>query len=154
MADFDYKNASDVEALTHVMAVTLDDVKYEIDQLPDSLDLDFSKPEHLNIIADLLAYQIDKEDDPDFQRKQLRVAIDSYKTKGTVESVKVLFYTLGFNVEVIPLWTPTYVDYIPVYPPFISVSSSPATDIPQTVDVIVINPDNQSDTKVNSYEYK
>lgn len=141
---FDYQNASDVEALNQTVAVTMDEIKAFIDQLFDNFNVDTCSTEHLNIIANVLGYPIDKEDDPDFIRKSLKNAISLYKSKGTAECIKVLFYNLGFYVDVVPLWTPDFVENVRIYPPYLKVD--PAAYAIGFYDVTVINPDEQFTT--------
>lgn len=152
MSNFDYNNSSDIEKLNHIAAVTLDQIKALIDQLIDVYDLDFVKDEHLNIIASILGYPLDREDDNEFKRRQLKAAIDSYKAKGTEESIRVLFYTMGLNVEVIPLWTPDFREEITLTPPYVRIASTPENS-EGFKDVILINPDSQYHTFKDSYKY-
>lgn len=152
---FDYENSSDVKILTHEAALTLDEVKSFIDQLLNNLDLNNVKENNLDIIANLLGYPIDKENDPDFRRRSLKNAIDLYKSKGTEDSIKILFYNLGFNVSVVPLWTADYIDFVKLVPPYLKglIPLSVNNYKPGYYDVTVFNPDNQLDTKSSSYQY-
>ena len=153
---FDYSSASDADALTHQVAITLDEAKAFIDQLLNNFDVEACPVEHLNIIANILGYPIDREDDPDFVRKSLRSAISLYKTKGTEDAVKVFFYNLGFYVDVVPLWTPDVTENVEIFPPYLKAYLPTVTGNPYKVgyyDVTVINPDNQFDTSTGAYQY-
>ena len=154
---FNYASGSSYQVLNHEVAITLDELKGYIDQLLDNFDIDKVSDEHLYIIADLIGFPIDKETDPDFKRRSLRSAIDLYKAKGTVESVVILFYTLGLNVEVLPLWTPDYTDMVEIFPPYIVAETAELTGNnkyePGLYDVTVINPDLQYHTVQNMFEY-
>jgi phage tail P2-like protein len=155
---FDYANATDVDALTHEVALTLDEVKAFIDQLLNSFDIEACPVENLNIIANILGFPIDREDDPDFVRRSLRNAIALYKAKGTADSIKVLFYNLGFYVDVVPLWTPDFVEKVRIFPPYIKATIAKIPDNgnpyrPGYVDVTVVNPDEQFDTSVGAFQY-
>lgn len=155
---FDYETSTDLQKLNQSVAVTLDEVKAWVDQILDNLNVDICPVEHLNIIANLLGYPINKEDDPDFIRRSLRNAINLYKSKGTEESIKVIFYNLGFNVEVVPLWTVDFIEQVQIYPPYIAtkVPNIPAGGIPYNsgyVEVTVMNPDDQSVTVTDGYQF-
>jgi phage tail-like protein len=155
---YDYANATDADALTHEVAITLDEAKAAIDQLLNSFDVEACPVENLNIIANILGFPIDREDDPDFVRRGLKSAISLYKAKGTAESIKVLFYNLGFYVDVVPLWTPDFVEKVRVSPPYIKavVASVPPNGNPYLAgfyDVTVMNPDEQYDTSSGAFQY-
>jgi hypothetical protein len=153
---FDYDRASDVSILTHEVAITLDTAKAYIDQLLNSFDIDACPVEHLNIIANLLGYPVDKEEDSDFVRRSLRNTINMYKAKGTEDSIKILFYNLGFNVEIFPQWTADFIERVKLSPPYIKVFQQlvPKNAYkPGYNDVMVINPDRQYDTSTDAYQY-
>jgi phage tail P2-like protein len=155
---FDYSRATDVQKLNQTVAVTLDEVKAWVDQILDNLNIDTCPVEHMNIIANLLGYPINKEDDPDFIRRSLKNAINLYKSKGTEEAIKVIFYNLGFNVEVVPLWTPDFVEQVAVYPPYLEVKVPliPEGGLPYNggyYDITVINPDDQMYTTSGAYQF-
>lgn len=154
---FDFDNASDVDALTHEVAITLDEAKAFIDQLLNVFDIEACPVENLNIIANILGYPVNKEDDPDFTRRSLRNAIALYKAKGTADSIKVLFYNLGFYVDVVSLWTPDFVESVQVFPPYIKATIAKITSgnpyRPGFYDVTVINPDSQMDTSIGAFQY-
>lgn len=153
---FNYNTSSDIASITNEVAVTLDEIKAYIDQIFDVLDIDNCPVEHLNIIANLLNYPIDKEDDPTFIRRGLKNSISMYKTKGTEDCIKLLFYNLGFTVDIIPLWTPDIVENTLITPPYIqtSIINTNFPYKPGIYDVSVINPDNQLFVKLNSFEIK
>lgn len=141
---FNADKAGDLESLMHLFAVTLDDMKAWIEQIVDVLNIDFAKPEHLPVIAAILGFPIDVDDDPVFIRKQLKTAVDWYKTKGTVMSFKILFYNLGFDVDIIPLWTPDYCETVIIGPPYLRLTDV-IYDLGEST-VIITNPDGQTDT--------
>ena len=154
---FDYSKASDASALTHEVAISLDTAKAFIDQLLNSFDIEAAPVENLNIIANILGFPVNKDDDPDFMRRSLRNAIALYKAKGTSDSVKVLFYNLGFYVDVVPLWTPDFTESVQIFPPYVKATISKITSgnpyRPGYYDVTIINPDNQSDTSIGAFQY-
>lgn len=153
--NFNLDGKSDVHIITQLAAMTLDSVKAFIDNLLDNFDIDRVPDENLGLINNLLGYPKDKEQDPDFVRKNLKYAIDLYKAKGTEDSIKILFYNLGINVDLIPLWTPDYTEYVEVYPPYIKVSVPSLQSAYPTslVDITVENPDGQMYTYVNGYQF-
>src|ERR1035437_9313023 len=128
-----------------------------LDQLLNSFDIEACPVENLNIIANILGFPINKDDDPDFMRRSLRNAIALYKAKGTADSVKVLFYNLGFYVDVVPLWTPDFTESVQIFPPYVKATISKITSgnpyKPGYYDITIINPDNQSDTSVGAFQY-
>lgn len=155
---YDYANASDVDAITHEVAITLDEAKAFIDQLLLNFDVESCPVENLNIVANILGYPVDREDDPDFVRRSLKNAISLYKAKGTADSIKVLFYNLGFFVDVVPLWTPDFVEQVRIFPPYIksTIAVVPPNGnpyLPGHYDVTVINPDEQFDTSAGAFQY-
>jgi len=151
--DFNTENKSDVRAVTQLAAMTLDNVKYFIDTLLDNFDIDRVPDENLDIIHNILGYPQDKEEDPSFLRKNLKYAIDLYKTKGTVDSIKILFYSLGIDVDIIPLWTPDYTEYVEISPPYIKLTMPAVQYLAQSVDVTVVNPDEQLYTYTSGYQF-
>ena len=154
---FDYENATDVAAIVQQCAITLDEAKAFIDQLLNVFDVESCPVENLNIVANILGYPIGSEDDPDFIRRSLKNAISLYKAKGTADSIKVLFYNLGFYVDVVPLWTPDFVESVEIFPPYIKAIiakiNSGNPNKPGYYDVTVLNPDEQSDTSVGAFQY-
>ncbi len=154
---FDYSSATDVDALTHEVAATLDQAKAFIDQLLASFDIEACPVENLNIIANILGYPISAQDDPDFVRRCLRNAISLYKAKGTADCIKILFYNLGFYVDVVPLWTPDFIESVQVFPPYITATINQVASgnpyKPGYYDVTVINPDAQSNTSTGAFQF-
>ena len=153
---FDYSKATDVGALTQQVAFTLDECKAYIDQLLNVFDIDTCPTENLNIIANILGYPVNSQDDPDFTRRSLKNAINLYKTKGTEESLKIIFYNLGFYVNVVPLWTPDFIESVAISPPYLqahipTVVGNPP--LPGYYDVTVVNPDGQFNTMIGGYQY-
>jgi phage tail P2-like protein len=154
---FNWDTTTDIQKITQTVAVSLDELKAWIDQILDNLSIDSCPIEHLNIIANLLGYPANKEDDPDFIRRSLRNAINLYKSKGTEESIKVIFYNLGFNVDIVPLWTADFVEKVQIFPPYIAtkVPVISKTGIPYNagyVDITIMNPDDQFFTSIRNTE--
>jgi len=152
---FNNETATDLEKLNNVVAVSLDDIKAEIDQIVDNFDIDNVRPERLNIIGNMLGYKLGRETDPDFKRRSLKTAIDFYKSKGTPESIRILFFTLGFDVEVIPLWTADFQEQIEIAAPYIRVATPVLKHVfaPGYYDVHVLNPDEQGGVLVGAVQF-
>ena len=151
--DFNKTASTDLGKLLNGVALTLDEIKSYIDLYIDNIDIERVPPENIDIPANLLGYPFSNETEAEFKRKLLRTAIDFYKAKGTAESVRILFYTLGLNVEVIPLWTPDFASYVNVDPPYIQayfeIQGSPTGNYKS---VTVINPDEQFYTAVSAIQ--
>ena len=143
-------DTTDIKALTQVMAVTLDEVKAMVDRLTDSLNIEFAPNEQLPLIAGILGFPYNEQDDPDFTRRQIKSAIDWYKTKGTTDSFKILFHNLGFDVDIIPLWTPDFCQNVPITTPFIFVQQVGLAYTYSQTPVEVTNPDGQDVTFVTA----
>lgn len=151
--DFNKKASTDLSKLLNTVALTLDELKAYVDQFVDNIDIERVDPKNIDIPAHLLGYPFSNETEPEFKRKLLRTAIDFYKAKGTAESIRILFYTLGLNVEVVPLWSADFVSYVDVTPPYIQfyyeMIGAPTGNYN---DVTVINPDEQFYTSTSAIQ--
>lgn len=152
ISPLDYEKTKDRNAILPTSAIALDEIKAWIDQLLDLNDIDLTKKENLVLISKLLNYPFTKEDDPNIQRRFLKSAIDFYKSKGTLECFKILFYNIGYEVEVIPLWTADITITRTVTIPYIRVIGL-INNIPGIYNVQVTNPDGQFDIQINGYTY-
>lgn len=141
--NFSSPSDTDIKKLTNVVSYTLDELKSYIDQFIDNFDIERVEPKNINIIGNLLGYPFSNETEVEFKRRLLRTAIEFYKAKGTSDSIKILFYTLGLNVEVTPLWTADFQDFVEISPPYVQAE----VDVPSLTglykDVTIINPDEQ-----------
>jgi phage tail-like protein len=136
---------TDLKKLVNVAAYTLDELKAYIDQFVDNFDIERVDPKNISIISNLLGYPFSNETEIEFKRRLLRTAIDFYKAKGTADSIKILFYTLGLNVDVVPLWTADFKDFVEITPPYVQAEITLVeADITGAYkDVTIINPDEQ-----------
>lgn len=151
--DFNKNASTDLGKLLNGVALTLDEIKAYIDLFIDNIDIERVAPENITIPANLLGYPFSNETEAEFKRKLLRTAIDFYKAKGTDQSVRILFYTLGLNVEVIPLWTPDFSAYVNVNPPYIQAYFNIVGDPTGNYkSVTVINPDEQLYTAISAIQ--
>lgn len=144
--DFPSQANTDVKKLVGAAAFTLDEIKAYIDQYMDNFDVNRVNPNNIDIIGNLIGYPFSNETEPEFKRKLLQTAIDFYKAKGTEDSIRILFYTLGLNVDVVPLWTADYVDIVEISSPYMRVTFNLSEKTNNYADVTVINPDEQLDT--------
>lgn len=94
-----------LEDLTEVYAVSLDEIKQAVDEFPLLFDIDHCPPKYLRVIAEMLAYPLEEVDSTAEQRRQLKEAINWYKTKGSRKGFLAMLYAFGFYAELIPLWT-------------------------------------------------
>lgn len=138
---YNYSNKSDLQNFNRVISVSLDEMKSFIDEISDTLSIDFVKPEHFAIIASLLNVDLNKSEDEYLQRRQLKTALDLIKSKGTIDCFKVLMYNFGLEIEIIPLWTADYVEKVPIYPPTIVFTQPELSG--GSYKVTVLNPDGQ-----------
>lgn len=147
--DFNKTATTDLNKLISGVALTLDEIKADIDLFIDNIDIEKVAPNNISIPANLLGYPFSTETEVEFKRKLLRTAVDFYKAKGTADSIKILFYTLGLNVEVVPLWTADFVSYVDVIPPYLQVSFELNTEPTGNYkNLSIINPDGQQHTAI------
>ena len=154
-------SSADVTGLVKTCAVTLDQVKAYVDEFVYNLDVNKLRSENFSIVANDLGVELETTDIDEFNKRNILLAIDSYKSKGTLDSIRILFYTLGFDVEVVPLWTPDYIEDVILPPPYLYFTLPkyfPLTSVPSpfpvgTVDVSVSNPDGQYDLYPKSFTF-
>jgi P2-related tail formation protein len=152
---FPYDISDAAQILNNLASITLDDCLAQVDQLPYILDIEKCPDDKLHVISNLIGYPVDNQDDPNLRRNILKYAIDFYKVKGTPDSVRILFYTLGFDIDVVPLWTPDYQETKEVFPPYLKITL-PITTNPYPsgyYSITVQNPDNQTDTETSAFQY-
>lgn len=146
---YNFKDHSDLENYNHIIALNLDEMKAFIDQVSDNLSIEFVDAKYFGIIAALLNVDLNKIEDTNLQRQQLRTALDTIRAKGTLECFKVLMYNFGLDIDIVPLWTPDYYEETEVIPPYIKVQGLPPIASPGKYDVTVLNPDQQFNTLTN-----
>jgi len=122
---------NDLANFVQILAVTLDEVKDYIDSFVEIFDIDRCDSKYLPYIAVILGYSLNKTDSLDSQRRQLKNAVAWYKVKGTFESFRILFYSLGYTIQLWELWTEDYSFFfktLPGDPPDTVADSVPPTD--------------------------
>lgn len=148
---WNFQNHTDLENYNHIIALNLDEMKTFIDQVADNLSIEFVDEKYFAIIASLLNVDLNKIEDTNLQRQQLRTALDTIRAKGTLECFKVLMYNFGLDITITPLWTPDYYEEIEVSPPYIQIQALPdfTTSGNGEYNVTVLNPDQQFNTLTN-----
>lgn len=94
-----------LEDLVEVFALSMDEIKQAIDEFTLLFDIDNCPTKYLRTIAELLNYPLEDVDSTDEQRRQLKEAINWYKTKGARKGFEAMLYAFGFYASIIPLWT-------------------------------------------------
>jgi hypothetical protein len=94
-----------LENFMEVFAITLDEIKQAIDEFTLLFDIDHCDPRYLRTIAEMINYPLEGADNTAEQRKQLKSAIEWYKSKGSKRAFVAILYAFGYYAEIIPLWT-------------------------------------------------
>lgn len=103
----------DLKQYVEVMALTLDEFDQNITDFQSIWDIDLCPKKYLPYIAQMIGWSFGPEDTEAEMRNQLRLAIPFYKKKGLEESFRILCYSYGLLVDVIPLWSDDYLDFVP-----------------------------------------
>jgi len=118
-----------LDAITQVFAITMDEIKQAIDELPLILDIEHCPPRYLRVIAEMLNFPLEDVDNTAEQRRQLRTAIDWYKAKGSRKAFRAILYAFGFATDMIPLWTEDYVTFTETIPG-VATGNDPPNEFP------------------------
>jgi phage tail-like protein len=102
---------SDNKDFVNMLGESLDEAKTDINILYDIYKSEYVTEDLLNILASYLNYDIDNTTSSQFDRTHIKHIVQAYQTKGTVPSINELITNLGYNVKVVPLWTPDF----PIY---------------------------------------
>lgn len=103
--------AGDMSAFLKVVAIPQDEMLDFIDSFTSIFDIENCEEKYLPYIAKALNYPLSDRDTVGQKRLQLLEAVNIYKRKGTVESFRILFYSLGYLITLIPLWTKDYATF-------------------------------------------
>ena len=98
----------DLAAFLEVVAISLDDFQEFIDDFPKIFDVEKCPTKYLPYLAKMLNFPLNQRDDEHSQRLQLLYAVEWYKRKGLHECFRILFYSLGYVVSLVELWTKDY----------------------------------------------
>jgi len=126
--EFELRDESieDLENFLAVVALPLDDLKTYVEEFDSIFDVDSCDPKYLPLLANLINYPISDFDPVPSQRRQVRTAVSWYKSKGLSDSLRALFYSFGYEISVVELWTEDYKDFFPYPGTFVPVTA-PAT---------------------------
>jgi phage tail-like protein len=101
-------DVGDLADYLEILTLTLDDLDELVSDFPKIFDVDECDADYLPLIAKVLHYPLDERDQESDQREQLRNAVLGYRRKGLNESFRILFYSLGYVVSLVELWTEDY----------------------------------------------
>lgn len=106
----------DLAAFLQVVAISLDELKCFIDDFPTIWNLEppdqgGADPKYYPYLAAMINYPLSDRDEFEDQRLQLVNAVEVYKQKGLLEAFTILFYSLGYSINLIPLWTRDYKEF-------------------------------------------
>jgi hypothetical protein len=126
--EFAAKDVSDdLRQFLQVVAFSMDEFYCFIKDFTTIFDPDKCDPKYLKHLAKLINYPLNtrsfdsevpsiREAAVGRARRQLRQAVEVYKRKGLHEAFKILFYSLGYYIEVVELWTNNYKTFHPEVP--------------------------------------
>jgi hypothetical protein len=117
--DFD----DDLSQYLQVVAISMDEFYCFIQDFTTLFDPDRCDPKYLTYLAKLINWPLNtrgfdstvpsiQEASISRARKQLREAVEVYKRKGLKEAFQILFYALGYYIELVELWTNNYVNFV------------------------------------------
>ncbi len=127
-AEFEVQDVSeDLKQFLHVVAISMDEFYCFIEDFTTIFDPDLCPEAYLPYLAKLINYPLNtrgmdslvpaiKEAAILRSRRQLRQAVEVYKRKGLKEAFQILFYGLGYYIELVELWTQNYVTFHPEVP--------------------------------------
>jgi hypothetical protein len=119
----------DMAIFTEVFAITMDEIKQAIDELPLLFDIDHCPPRYLRVIAELLNFPLEDVDSTAEQRRQLKDAVNWYRSKGSRKAFISILYAFGFYVTMVPLWTEDYLAFTDTIPG-VAKGNDPPNDYP------------------------
>jgi phage tail-like protein len=122
-----------LEDFTEVFAITMDEIKQAIDEFVFLFDVEHCPPRYLRVIAELLAYPLEDTDTTAEQRRQLKAAIDWYRSKGSRRAYEAILYAFGYYADIIPLWTEDYETFTETIPG-VAKGNNPPNDYPLLVE--------------------
>jgi phage tail-like protein len=125
--------AGSLNAFMQVFAITLDEIKQAIDELPLLLDVQHCPPRYLRAIAKMLNFPLEDTDSTAEQRRQLSMAIDWYRSKGSRRAFRAMLYAFGFDTDMVPLWTEDYAVFTETIPG-VAKGNDPPNDYPLLIE--------------------
>lgn len=127
-AEFEVQDSNDdLKQFLHVVAISMDEFYGFIDDFTSIFDPDLCPEKYLPYLAKLINYPLNtrgmdstvpslREAAVLRARRQLRQAVEVYKRKGLKEAFQILFYGLGYYIELVELWTTNYTTFHPEVP--------------------------------------
>lgn len=122
-AEYDVQDVhDDLKQFLQVVAVRFDEFYCFIEQFTSIFDPERCDPKYLPYLAHLINYPLSTRgfDSTNMAirdaavaraRRQLMQAVEVYKRKGLKEAFQILFYGLGYYIELVELWTDDYVNF-------------------------------------------
>lgn len=98
----------DLSSFLEVIAVSVSDFETFVEDFTNIFDVDTCDAKYLPYLAKMINYPLSDRDNEDSKRTQLRHAVEWYKKKGLHEGFRILFYSLGYAVNLVDLWTRDY----------------------------------------------
>lgn len=140
LRDFDSGDLSD---FLKIVAIPLDDFTNFVEQFTSIFDVDTCDPKYLPYLAKMVNYPLSDRDDVASKRLQLKNAVEFYKRKGLHESFRILFYSLGYVINLVELWTKDYSSFFR-YPGSWTPPIFPASVVGTNLVLITINEANRN----------
>lgn len=108
--EFSYQDSSigDLSDFLEVVAISMDEFDGLIEDFTTIFDVDTCEEKYLPYLAKMINYPLSERDSEQEKRTQLREAVSWYKRKGLHESFRILFYSFGYIINLVELWTRDY----------------------------------------------
>ena len=133
----------DLVEYLQIIAIPLDEFDTLIEDFTSIFDVETCDPKYLPYLAKMLNYELDDRDDVNSKRTQLRNAVAWYKRKGMEESFRILFYSLGYSINLVELWTRDYKTFFR-YPGTFTPPIFPAKVVGTSLVFLTIGPNNRN----------
>lgn len=101
----------DLADFLKIIAIPLDEFSDFIEEFTSIFDVDTCEAKYLPYLAKMLNYPLSDRDDEQSKRMQLKNAVEWYKRKGLHEGFRILFYSLGYVINLVELWTRDYENF-------------------------------------------
>jgi phage tail-like protein len=129
-AEFEVQDdlTDDLKQFLQVVAIHFDEFWNWTEDFLKIFDPDRCPAKYLPYLAKLINYPLNtrgfdsevasiKQAAEERARRQLRTAVDVYKRKGMKEAFEILFFGLGYYIELVELYTKNYVSFFDAIPP-------------------------------------
>jgi phage tail-like protein len=105
-----FHNAPAMKDYLDSVSRVVNEISCRIDTLGLLIDVDTCPRKYLGHLAALIGCRLKNKTyaTADELRRQIKMAVDIYKIKGTYEVLNYAFFTIGLNVQVYDLWTRDY----------------------------------------------